>query len=185
LNLRGSWLILLRALSPIFVSLLLFLIDFWGFAALFFERNPPAWEVVPAWFILTMVRAYVGLMTASLVLNIPRRTALTKRNLTFCYFIIGPPLYVTSMTILKMMNLATFSDQISYLLPTYFLSFFQEPVNRWFTAQGFSYEAYLRVYFSLVEPFIAEFPRLLLSILSIRTLRIKTTTIASSHRLRA
>ena len=172
--------ILLRALSPLFFSVLLFQIDFWGFGALFFDRNPPVWAVVPAWFILTMIRAAIGILTASLVLSTPRETAITKRNLAFCYFIVGPPLYITSMTILKIMNLPTFPEQVSYLLPTHFLGFFREPVKSWFTAQGFSYEAYLRFYFSSVEPFIAELPRLLLSILVIMALRRTRTTTAVS-----
>jgi len=176
LNLRGSGVSLLRALSPIFFSLLLFQIDFWGLGMLFFERNPSVWEVVPAWFIMTTIRAVIGILTASIVLSIPRGTALTKRNLNLGYFLVGLPLYTTSMTIMKIMNLSVFPEHFDYLLPIHFLDLFREPIKSWFTAQGFSYETYLRVYFSSVEPFIAELPRLLLLILAIRALRQTHTT---------
>jgi hypothetical protein len=180
LNLRRFGVGLLRALSPIVFSLLLYQIDFGGFAMLFFERNPPVWEVLPVWFILTMFRAGIGVLTASLALSLPRKTALTKRNLAFGYFLVGPPLYTTSMMIMKIMNLSVFPERLNHLLPTYFLSLFQEPFKSWFTAQGFSYETYLRVYFSSVEPFIAELPRLLLLILIIRALRLTHTTTTAS-----
>ena len=160
--------ILLRALSPLFFSLLLFQIDFWGLGMLFFERNPPVWEVVPAWFILTTIRAVIGILTASIVLSIPKGTAVTKRNLNLGYFLVGLPLYTTSMTIMKIMNLSVFPEHFDHLLPIHFLDLFREPIKSWFTAQGFSYETFLRVYFSSVEPFIAELPRLLLLILAIR-----------------
>ena len=94
--------------------------------------------------------------------------------------IVVPPLYVTSMTILKIMNLQVFPEHLNCLLPTHFLGLFREPVKSWFTAQGFSYEAYLRVYFSSIEPFIAELPRLLLSIPVIMALRRTRTTTAVS-----
>jgi hypothetical protein len=171
LNLRGSGAILLRALTPLFFSLLLFQIDFWGFGMLFFDRNPPVWEVVPAWFFMTTIRAVIGILAASIVLSIPRGTALSKRNLNIGYFLVGLPLYTTSMTIMKIMKLSVFPEHLDHLLPTHFLSFFREPIKSWFTAQGFSYETYLRVYFSSVEPFIAELPRLLLLILTLRVLR--------------
>jgi len=177
-DLRRSGVILLRALSPLFFSLLLYQIDFWGFAALFFDRNPPVWEVVPAWFILTMIRACIGVLTAYIVLSIPRTAAHPKRNLALSYFIVGPPLYTTSMTIVKIMNLSVFPESFDHLFPAHFLGLFREPLKNWFTAQGFSYETYLRVYFSSVEPFIAELPRLLLSILAIRALRPTRTTTA-------
>jgi hypothetical protein len=172
--------ILLRALSPLFFSLLLFQIDFWGFGMLFFERNPPVWEVVPAWFILTTIRAVIGILTASIVLNISRGMALTKRNLNLGYFLVGLPLYTTSRTIMKIMNLSVFPEHFDHLLPTHFLDLFREPIKSWFTAQGFSYETYLKVYFSSVEPFIAELPRLLLFILVIRAFRQAHTTTTDS-----
>lgn len=176
MSLRRLVVSLLRALSPVFFSLLLFQIDYLGFGMLFFERNPPVWEVVPAWFILTLIRAGIGVLTASLVLSIPRGTALTKRSLYLGYFLVGPPLYVTSMTIMVAMNLPVFPDRLHYLLPTQFLGLFQEPLKSWFTAHGFSYETFLRVYFSWVAPFIAELPRLLLLTLAIRVLRHSRTT---------
>ena len=180
MNLRSILVIMLRALSPIVFSLLLYQIDFWGFAMLFFEKNPPVWEVVPVWFILTMFRAGIGVLTASLVLSLQRKAVLTKRNLAICYFIVGPPIYTTSMTIMKIMNLSVFPECLKHLLPTHFLGLFQEPIKRWFTAQVFSYETYLRVYFYLVEHFIAELPRLLLLILIIRALRLTHTTLNAS-----
>lgn len=120
------------------------------------------------------------LMTASLVLSIPRMASHTKRNLAFSYFIVGLPLYTTSMMIMKIMNLPVFPESLHRLLPTHFLDLFREPLKSWFTAQGFSYETYLRVYFSSVEPFIAEFPRLLLLILVIRVLRHTRTAATTS-----
>jgi hypothetical protein len=129
--------------------------------------------------------AVIGILTASIALSIPRGTALTKRNLNLGYFLVGLPLFTTSMTIMKIMNLSVFPEimnlsvfpeHFDHLLPIPFLDLFREPIKSWFTALGFSYETFLRVYFSSVEPFIAELPRLLLLILAIRALRQTHTT---------
>lgn len=119
----------LRALSHLFSSLLLFAIDFIGFGTLFFERNPSVWEVVPAWFIITMIRAALGVLTASIGLGTPRTIPLPKRDLVLSYFIVGPPLYTTSLTITKIMNLSVFPDSLSHLLPTHFLGLLREPLK--------------------------------------------------------
>jgi hypothetical protein len=163
---------ILRVISPIPLSFLLFQIDFWAFG-FFFDpyRNPPhALIVVTAWILLAMVRAGAGIYVSSLVLGIPLRRALSKRGLFLAYYLVGLPLVTTQMTVFHASGIGGWYDSLTPFMPLSYLESVMEAIKGWVTAQGFSYETYLTLLYLAIMPLLIELPRLLAFILMSRHL---------------
>lgn len=69
------------------------------------------------------------------------------------------------MTLINLTAIETWTKSLDPLLFTWLLQPVQEAVRTWFTSMGHSYEFYLTVYFTALDPLIVDLPRLLALIL--------------------
>ena len=172
---------LLRTLSPILISFIIYQIDFWGFGMLFFERTPSISETILVWFIVALIRAGMGVFALSLVRGQSWKKVLNKNALMLSYFVVGLPMITTHMSIHRILDVSVYPDPLERILPLHIIEGFTRGLAyKWFEAYGIPYDVYLLPYTFLIEPLFTELPRLLLFIIFVRALGFSRVAMTDS-----
>lgn len=156
---------LLGIISPLPAALILYWMGFIAFGAVFYDRSPAPYESLLTWLLVALARTGISLYATSLALGRPLDQTLTKRNLLLAFFLVGPAHPLTQMTLINLTAITTWTKSLDPFLLTWLLQPVQDAVRAWFTSVGHSYEFYLSVYFSALDPLIVDLPRLLALIL--------------------
>jgi hypothetical protein len=151
---------LLRLLSPLPATIVLYWIGFSTFGAIFFDRSPTVYQSLVTWLLVALVRTGIALYATAFTLGKPLGQTLTKRNLFLAFFLVGPAHYLTQMTLVNLTVVDTWPQSLIPLMLTSLLQPIQEAVKTWFTSMGYPYSFYLAVYFTTLDPLIVDLPRL-------------------------
>ena len=155
----------LGLISPLPAAIILYWIGFIAIGGVFYDKSPAPYESLLAWLLTTLARTGIALYATALALGRPLGQTLTKRNLFLAFFLVGPALPLTQMTLINLTAVTIWTKSLDPFLLTWLLEPVQEAVRAWFTSMGHSYEFYLSVYFAALDPLIVDLPRLLALIL--------------------
>jgi len=156
---------LLRLLSPLPATIVLYWIGFSFFTAVIFDRSPTVYQSLVTWLLAALVRTGIALYATAFTLGKPLGQTLTKRNLFLAFFLVGPAHILTQMTLVNLTVTTTWPQSLTPLMLIGLLQPIQEAVKTWFTSMGYPYSFYLTVYFTTLDPLIVDLPRLLALIL--------------------
>jgi hypothetical protein len=161
---------LLRLLAPLPATIILYGIGFSAFGAVFFDKNPTAYQSLATWLLAALVRTGIALYTTAFALGSPLGQTITKRNLFLAFLLVGPAHALTQMTLVNLTAVDTWPQSLTPLMLTGLLQPIQEAIRAWLTSMGYSYPFFLTVYFTALEPLIVDLPRLIALILITRHL---------------
>lgn len=156
---------LLRLLSPLPATIVLYGIGFSAFGAIFFDKSPTAYQSIATWLLVTLNRTGIALYITAFALGSSLGRTITKRNLFLAFLLVGPAHVLTQMTLVNLTAGNTWTQSLTPLMLTGLIQPIQEAISAWFTSMGYSYKFYLSVYFTALEPLIVDLPRLLALIL--------------------